>query len=111
MNVLKIVEEKLKWCPFYSQENAKDQVVYAKLFDVYGSTSWYITEYDSKIKTAFWFVQWLNGCPSDDEWWYFNLKELSELKYWSIPRIEIDLYFWIKKFSEVKRLNEYYDFY
>ena len=31
--------------PFYSQENNSDPLVIAKLFDAYGSATWYITEY------------------------------------------------------------------
>lgn len=42
--------------PLYSQEDEKDALVIAKLFDPCGSASWWLTEYDPKEKIAFGFV-------------------------------------------------------
>lgn len=102
MDILKIVEEKLKWHPLYSQESIADQVIYAKLFDICGSATWYITEYDPKTKTAFWYVKGLVNDSACDEWGYIDINELAKIYWWAIPRIEVDLHIWIKKFSEIK---------
>lgn len=99
MDIIKIVENRFKDYPLYSQENNKDPYVIVKLFDAYGSWTWYLTEYDQETKIAFWYVEWL----FEDEWWYVSLIELSELRFhWPIPRIEVDLYFKSKRFSEIK---------
>lgn len=45
--------------PFYSQENTAldDKIVCMKLFDQFGSGTWYITEYNPTEQTAFGYVE------------------------------------------------------
>lgn len=83
--------------PFYSQEKASDPLVVVKLFDIAGTATWYLTEYDPETKTAFGYVTGLNT----DEWGYVHLPELEELKHFGIPRIERDLYFVQKPIGEL----------
>jgi hypothetical protein len=75
--------------PFYSQENEKDPLVVAKLFDPCGSATWYLTEYNQDEKTAFGFVTGL-VC---DEFGYVSLEELEGIERPFGLTIERDLYF------------------
>lgn len=85
--------------PLYSQENKSDPLVIAKLFDAYGSATWYITEYNPAENTAFAYVTGL----AHDEWGYVSLTELeSILLAREVPRIERDLYFETVKFSKLR---------
>ena len=61
----------------------------AKLFDIAGSGTWYISEYDHAYRLAYGYVTWLNV----DEWGYIDVQELSELKIYGIVRIELDQFF------------------
>lgn len=85
--------------PFYSQENEKDPLIVAKLFDAYGSGTWYLTEYNPEDRLAFGYVAGL----FEDEWGYVSVEELEAVKHSAlgVPRIERDLYFTQAKFSEV----------
>ncbi|MBA6397596.1 DUF2958 domain-containing protein [Colwellia sp. BRX10-4] len=85
--------------PFYSQEGNKDPVVVVKLFDTYGSATWYLTEYSEVENNAFGYVTGL----SHDEWGYVSLTELESIMLApQVPRIERDMYFESVKFSELK---------
>ncbi len=81
--------------PLYSQEDAKDPLVIAKLFDPCGSASWYLTEYSSKDKIAFGYVIGL----VEDEWGYVSLTELESIERPFGLTIERDLYFRQKRIS------------
>lgn len=83
--------------PFYSQEQNKDPLIIAKLFDTFGSATWFLTEYSSEENNAFGYVTGL----SHDEWGYVSLTELENINHQTlgIPRIERDLYFTQVKFS------------
>ena len=83
--------------PLRSQEDSSDPLVIAKLFDTFGSATWYLTEFDPKEMTAFGFVTGLH-C---DEYGYTSITELEEIKHnqFGVPRIERDLYFTQKPLS------------
>ncbi|MCP4414797.1 MAG: DUF2958 domain-containing protein [Gammaproteobacteria bacterium] len=85
--------------PLYSQEQNKDPLIIAKLFDAFGSATWFLTEFNPDDNTAFCYVTGL----SYDEWGYVSLTELEEIKHktFGIPRIERDLYFTPTNFSRV----------
>ena len=84
--------------PLYSQEGKEDPLVIAKLFDAYGSATWYITEYDPVENNAFGYVTGL----SHDEWGYVSLTELESLMLTpQVPRVERDKCFEAKPFSEL----------
>ncbi len=57
MNIIEIVEDKLKNYPIYSQSEEKDPLVLAKLFLLASGASWYITEYDPVNKIIFCYVE------------------------------------------------------
>ena len=83
----------------YSQESNSDPLVITKLFDTYGSATWYLTEYNPVDKIAFGYVVGLGT----DEWGYVSTNELEGIIHSTlgVPRIERDLYFTQVKFSEV----------
>lgn len=84
--------------PFYSQEQNKDPLIIAKLFDTFGSATWFLTEYSPEENNAFGYVTGL----SHDEWGYVSLTELENIMHSSgIPRIERDLYFTPCKINEI----------
>lgn len=98
MNILKEVQKRLGKHPLYSQESKKDPVAYCKLFDAFGSATWYLTEFDG-VDTAFGFVTGLT-C---DEWGYVNIPELHAIEFGAgVPRIECDVWFEPTQFSMLK---------
>jgi hypothetical protein len=64
--------------PLYANEDKAfdDVIVVAKLFHPYGAGTWYVTEFDGE-DTLFGFVELGMG---GDEWGYFSLSELTELR-------------------------------
>jgi hypothetical protein len=92
----------MKGYPFGCQakkKHAEDIVISVKLFDAYGSATWYLSEYDPEDKIAYGYVTGL----CEDEWGDVSLEEMEELKTkiqingirtnLLIPRIEVDRYF------------------
>jgi hypothetical protein len=84
--------------PLGSQELEKDPLVVAKLFDIAGKSTWYLTEFDPETKLAFGYVAGLSNC---DEWGNIFIPELEEVKHFGIPRIEQDLNFQSQPISQV----------
>ena len=82
-----------------SQENVKDPVIIAKLFNPQGAGTWYATEYDPKAKMFFGYVSIFGDW--NDEWGSFSLAELESYKGpWGLG-IERDLYWREKRASQV----------
>jgi hypothetical protein len=73
----------------------KEQWVICKLFDAFGSATWWLTEYDAEDKIGFGYVTGLQY----DEWGSVSIDELAELHAGftgmpgSAPRVEVDLHF------------------
>jgi len=98
MNIFKEVQKRLAKHPLYSQESKKDPTVYCKLFDAFGSATWYLTEFDG-VDTAFGYVTGL----AEDEWGYVNIPELKSITFGTnIPRIECDMWFEPTPFSMLR---------
>jgi Protein of unknown function (DUF2958) len=97
MDIRTEISKRLKGVPLYTQEKVSDPIVHAKLFDIGGAGTWYTTEYDGEDRT-FGYVTGLDT----PEWGYVSLSELAALRLRGIPRIEVDLYFTPKAFSELK---------
>lgn len=83
--------------PLYTQENEKDPLVLAKLFDPVGSATWFLTEYDPVEKIAFGYVTGL----AHDEFGYVSLVELEGIQRPFGLTIKQDLYFVQKRLSEL----------
>lgn len=83
--------------PLYSQEQVEDKLVVAKLFNIAGGGTWWVTEYDPKERLAYSYVTGM----AYDEWGYSSIDEMAELRWNGIPRIEVDLYFKPARFSEI----------
>jgi len=72
-----------------SQERIKDPIIIAKFFNPCGAGRWYATEYHPEDQTFFGYVTGL-AC---DEWGYFSLIEMQELRLPFGMGIERDLHF------------------
>ena len=70
--------------PLRSQENSKDPLVIAKLFDIASQGTWYLTEFDPKTKVAFGFTSGLGF----EEWGHIYLPLLETVMHCDIPRIK-----------------------
>ncbi len=100
-DIYKEVEKRTKGYDLYTQAEDNNPVIVAKLFDMAGSARRYIAGYSPKEKIMFGYVEWLMPDTWCDEWGYTSLDELASLKYLWIPRIECDIHFETKKFSEI----------
>ena len=78
--------------------------VIAKFFHPWFGGTWFATEYDPKTRCFFGFVTGV-GRPEDDEWGYFSLDELEDLKIHGCPT-ERDLYFGNPHISDVKEIKK-----
>lgn len=81
----------------YSQQDVKDPLVVAKLFDPCGSATWFLTEYSKEEKIAFGYVTGLH----EDEFGYVSLVELESIERPLGLTIERDLYFVQKRLGEL----------
>jgi len=96
---MKLMTEELKKKipPLYSQENAKDPIVYAKYFTPDSYWTWYVLEFDGK-DTFFGYVDGIYP-----ELGYFSLSELEKIRGPLGLKVERDLYWKPKPLSEVKK--------
>lgn len=93
----KEIETKLP--KLYSTEGIEleDKVLQVKFFTPWSSWTWYGVEYNPEDKTFFGYVRGV-----EDEWGYFNLGELEEVKGPFFLGVERDMYFKPIKFKELK---------
>ena len=96
----KEIKEKLP--PLYTTEKiaTKDKIVKIKFFTPDSSWSWYVVEYDKEEKIFFGFVK-----GHYEEWGYFSLKELEEVRGPLGLKIERDVYFKEQAFKDIKELK------
>ena len=107
--LIETVERLMKDYPYRSQseKELKDIVIPVKLFDVWWTIKWWLSEYDPQSKVAFGYVTEFY----EDEWGTVSLEELEELELvidisdfgniWKIPRVEVDKYFKPTKFPDL----------
>ena len=79
-----------------SQEHVKDPIVIAKYFFPMSPATWYITEYHPEQRIFFGYVTGM----LEDEWGYSSLDEFEKTRVYGV-KIERDLYFEEKRFSEL----------
>lgn len=87
----------------YAQEKtpSEDQMVYARLFALGSAATWLVTEFNPQDKVIYCYADlYGQGKQGGAEWGYSSIREMEELKFLGIPRIEVDLHFTPKKFSE-----------
>ena len=98
------LEEKIKDFPFYSQDGKGDDAIVAvKFFNPYGLGTWYVLEAEKQENGDYLFFGYVESpiTPEFDEYGYFSLRELENLKIpikingvtVSYGGIERDLYF------------------
>ena len=101
---MKLINQELtKQIPaLYSQEKNDDPTVYVKFFTPWSNWTWYATEFDG-TDTFFGLVYGL-----EQEWGYFSLSELENVRGPYGLRIERDIYFRPKPLSQVlgKAINQ-----
>ncbi|MEQ9263280.1 MAG: DUF2958 domain-containing protein [Owenweeksia sp.] len=88
---------KQRFAEIGDQSEESNPLVIAKFFNPCGSGTWYATEYDPETRIFFGYVTRLQF----DEWGSFSLDELQELKLPLGLKIERDLWFKEKPFSEL----------
>jgi hypothetical protein len=84
----------------YSTENQKNPIVHLKFFNLIGSQSWLLIEYDPKQHLAFGLVDLGMHFP---ELGYFSLHELESMELPIGQKIERDIHFKPCLLSEVKK--------
>ena len=83
--------------PAPKSNDSDDPIVIAKLFDAWGSGTWWVTEYNAAARCTFGFVTGL----AYDEWGSASVDEMAEITGpGGVPRIELDLHWRPKPFSE-----------
>ena len=111
----KQVEKLMKDYPYGCQmeKESKDIVIPVKLFDLWSSINWWLSEYDPESKVAFWYVTGFY----EDEWGTISIQELESLELpielhnsnavdiafnlWAIPRVELDKFYKPTKFPDL----------
>lgn len=105
------LKEMMKAYPLGSQENeGEDAEVLIKFFNPYGRGTWYVLEGEEREDDDFIFFGYVKSPldPLFDEYGYFTLSELESVEIEldlfglkAIGKLERDLYFPIRKLSEI----------
>lgn len=83
--------------PAVPSADPANPMVIAKLFDAFGSATWWITEYSQGDRIAFGYVTGLQF----DEWGSSSIDEMAEIVgVRGVPRIEVDLHFTPQPFED-----------
>lgn len=69
-------EVKKRFSEVGSQENTSDPIVVAKFFNPAGAQTWFATEYDEKQNICYGYVTGMH----QDEWGYFSITEMEQVK-------------------------------
>jgi len=96
-------KETLKSIPkLYETEHTplKDKLIYAHFF--LGGNDWYVCETDGG--DCFWGFVILNNDFQMSEWGYFSFKELRDFSIKGVFEIEYDLYWKVRKASEIGKI-------
>ncbi len=89
MEVHEEVKRRCEQYPLKSQDDVRDPIVCAKLFFPFRVATWYVVEYNPVTCLAFGYVVGLGT----DEWGYFSLAELVEIRIAGVYAVEVDMYF------------------
>jgi hypothetical protein len=89
----------------YSQDGSKDPMVYMKLFQPWGSWSWYITEGEDQDGD---YIMFGYVVGFESEWGYSSLNELSSITGPFGLKIERDIHFSAKPASEISDIHSHY---
>ena len=80
----------------------QDKTIYLHFF--IGGSDWYIAEYDGE--DLFWGFAILNGDYEMAEWGYISFAELKSIKVGGWLEIDNDLYWKVRKASEVEKIRK-----
>lgn len=81
-----------------------DAVILLKIFNPYGSATWYFTEYDPKERLLFGFASLFGD--ENDEWGYVSLDELENVQPIPGLYLERDLHFGTKRAGDVETIKK-----
>lgn len=84
--------------PLYGQEKVKDPTVHLKLFTPDSSWTWFVTEAGEEDGDVIFFGYVIG---QEREWGYFSLRELEAARGPLGLKIERDLYFTPRPFSQI----------
>jgi Protein of unknown function (DUF2958) len=84
--------------PLYSQEKNKDPIIHCKFFTPWSNWTWFATEGEPD-EDDFRFFGYV--CGHEEEWGYFVLSEMEEVRGPGGLAIERDLHFTPGPFSQV----------
>lgn len=79
--------------------SGRDRKLFVRLFNPYGSGTWYVAEYDPETETAFGIAHIFEW-----EWGYFSIAEMRALRKFGAPQIERDLHFSPTRAGDVSEL-------
>ena len=96
---------KAKIPKLYSQDGNKDPTVYMKLFQPWGSWTWYITEGEDQDGD---FIMFGYVVGFEREWGYSSLNELSAINGPMGLKIERDIHFSAKPASQISDIHSHY---
>lgn len=78
-----------------------EKTIYARLFALGCAATWLIAEYCPDERVVFGYADLFGqGEAGGAEWGYVSIKELEELRFLGIPRVEVDAHFTPKPFKE-----------
>lgn len=87
----------------WDQSEVKDPIFIAKFFNPTGSATWYASEYDPSRNICYGYVTGM----VEDEWGTFSIDELEAVKLPFGLRIERDINFGEKHYSEIIKKDRY----
>src|SRR6266481_9429441 len=92
----------------YAQEDVPtaDKVVHVKFFQPWGRWTWWAIEGEPVGDADYQFFGYVQGLAGCDEWGYWNLSQLEEVRGPGGLKIERDLWFTPTKVSEIKEIQE-----
>ena len=93
---------KAKMPPLYSQEEAKDPMVYAKWFTPWSGWTWFATEGEQQGED---FICFGYVVGHEKEWGYFSMNELQSVTGPGGLKIERDIHFTPKPKSQVREIT------
>lgn len=89
--------------PLYATEERRTREIGIYMHFFLGGSDWYIAEYDERDRIFFGYTI-LNGDPENAEWGFTSYDELREVRTPQGFEVDRDLYWRVKKTSEIEKI-------
>ena len=89
--------------PLYATEERRTRDIEIYMHFFLGRSDWYIAEYDEKDRIFFGYTI-LNGDLENAEWGFISLDELREVRTRQGFEVDRNLYWNVKKTSEIEKI-------